>query len=263
MGLPTFVGVGASKSGTTSLARWLEQHPEVFVSPAKEIRFFTLHWDKGLDWYADWFTEAGDRPAGEFTPDYLADPTAVDRLGATLPEAQVIVCLREPVSRLLSHYWHQRTRGSERRPLLEATTVGSDYVHRSHYLPQLEHLASHYPRERIHVVLFDDLRDEPREAFADTCRFLGVDDSVRPDVVGQAFNAASAFRSRRLRLEMLRGGTFRRFPRASRRVDAWNRKAVSYPPPSAQELSVLRGRCAYDRRALEAWIGRSLPSDWP
>ncbi|MCU1602002.1 MAG: hypothetical protein JWO22_2711 [Frankiales bacterium] len=260
--LPTFVGVGASKSGTTSLARWLEQHPGLFVSPAKEIRFFTLHWDKGVDWYAGWFAEAGSRPAGEFTPDYLADPVALERLAATLPDARVIVCLREPVSRLLSHYWHQRTRGSERRPLLEAATADSDYVRRSHYLPQLEQLGRHYSRERVHVVLFDDLRDEPAEAFAGTCRFLGVDDGVRPDVVGRTFNGASAFRSRRLRVQMLRSDAFRRFPSTSQRIDAWNRRAVTHPAPTATELSVLRDRTAYDRAALEDWLGRSLPSGW-
>ncbi|MDX6217120.1 MAG: hypothetical protein QOG99_2704 [Frankiales bacterium] len=262
MPLPTFVGVGASKSGTTSLARWLEAHPDVYVTPAKELRFFTLHWERGLDWYEECFADAAGRPAGEITPDYLADPVALDRLSASLPDAQVIVCLREPVARLLSHYWHQRMRGSERRPLLEATGGSNDYVSRSDYLPQLEHLGRAVPRERIHVVLFDELRDQPEEAFAGTCRFLGVDDAVRPEVLGQAFNTAAAFRSRRLRIEMLRAGAFTRAPALSRRLDAWNRKSVEYPPPTGTELRELRARCGYDRPALESWLGRALPEGW-
>jgi hypothetical protein len=262
MALPTFVGVGASKSGTTSLARWLEQHPGVYVTPAKELRFFTLHWDRGTDWYAGCFADAAGRPAGEFTPDYLNDATAVERIAQTLPDAQLLVCLREPVSRLLSHYWHQRLRGSERRPLLEAVAEHADYVSRGDYLPQLQRVGAHYSREQVHVVLFDDLRDTPDEAFASTCRFLGVDDAVRPEDLGQAFNTASSFRSKQLRVQMLKRGAFTRAPALSQRVDRWNRKAVDYPAPSAAELRELQKRCAYDRAGLEAWIGQPLPESW-
>lgn len=262
MTLPTFVGVGASKSGTTSLARWLEAHPDLFVAPQKELRFFTLHWDRGLDWYAEQFAGAAGRPCGEFTPDYMNDQQAVERMAATVPDARLLVCLREPVSRLLSHYWHQRLRGSERRPLREAVAEEPDYVARGHYLPQLVRLAQHYPRERIHVAVFDDIRDRPAEVFAAACRFLDVDDQVRPELLGTAFNTASSFRSKRLRTQMLRWQAFRRAPALSRRVDALNRRPVDYPAPGADDLRWLQERCADDLPALEAWLGRPLPQAW-
>jgi hypothetical protein len=260
--LPTFLGVGASKSGTTSLARWLGEHPDVFVSPEKELRFFTMHWDLGPDWYAEHFTEAGSRPSGEFTPDYMHDATAVERMAATVPDAQLIVCLREPVARLLSHYWHNRLRGSERRPVRQAVEQQPDYVGRGDYLPQLLRLEQHYDRTRIHAVLFDDLRDQPAEAFAATCRFLDVDDTVRPELLGTAFNTASAFRSKALRRQMLRWGAFRRAPALSRRLDALNRRQVRYVAPDEDDLRWLRERCAYDVSALEAWLDRPLPASW-
>lgn len=259
---PTFVGVGASKSGTTSLARWLGAHPDVFVSPEKDLRFFTMHWERGSAWYAEHFDEAGVRPSGEFTPDYMNDPLAVTRMAATVPEAQLIVCIREPVSRLLSHYWHNRLRGTERRPLRDAVEQQPDYVARGMYLPQLARLEHHFPKSKIHVAVFDDIRDRPEEVFAAACRFLGVDDGVRPEVLGTAFNTSAAFRSKRLRIQMLRWQTFRRLPELSRRIDALNRRTVRYERPGTADMAWLTAQCAYDVPALEAWLGRVLPEAW-
>src|SRR5688572_22991010 len=72
--LPTFLIIGASKSGTTSLAAYLSQHPEVFMSSRKEINFFDLHYGEGVDWYRAHFADAGDRrEVGEATPTYFLD----------------------------------------------------------------------------------------------------------------------------------------------------------------------------------------------
>src|SRR3954454_20333199 len=74
--LPNYLIVGAPKCGTSSLARWLEQHPDVYMVPEKELHFFTGFWEQGLDWYKQCFAANGEPRVGEASPSYLADPVA-------------------------------------------------------------------------------------------------------------------------------------------------------------------------------------------
>lgn len=257
--LPTFVIVGAAKSGTTSLASYLRMHPDVYVVPEKELRFFDVAWDNGLDWYCGFFADAGAAKAvGEATPNYMADPVAVERLATTLPEAQLVVTLRNPVDRLYSNYWHQRMRSSERRPLREAVTAVPLYSEGSDYLPQLQRLATHYPRERLHVLLFEDLRDRPRETMAEVFRFLGVDPAFVPANLGKVYNPAATVRAPGFRRKMIGARAFRRWPRLARAVDDLNRKKVAYPPISPADRAWLLERFARSNDDLAAWLGRDL-----
>ena len=115
MPLPTFVIAGAQKCGTTSLAAALRQHRQVHVSRPKELHFF----DRPLRARAASGTPTQfsprDRHAqiGEATPVYLDDPVARERLIQTLPDAKIVIILRNPVDRAYSHYWHKRRLGSE------------------------------------------------------------------------------------------------------------------------------------------------------
>jgi hypothetical protein len=79
--LPDFVIAGAPRSGTTSLARYLDAHPSVFVAPGKELRFFDDNYDKGIEWYSARFDSApGDSLAGEASPWYMFDPVSLGRM---------------------------------------------------------------------------------------------------------------------------------------------------------------------------------------
>ncbi len=97
--LPDFLIIGAMRSGTTSLYRYLGAHPEVFMTP-KELQFFTEHFSRGLDWYRRQFVTAGHRSVlGEATADYLARESAMQRIAHTLPTVKMIASLRNPVDR--------------------------------------------------------------------------------------------------------------------------------------------------------------------
>jgi hypothetical protein len=105
--LPNFLIVGAMKSGTTSLARYLGAHPQAYVAPEKEINFFERGyvWNRGVDWYASRFEGAGDALAvGEASPSYMYWPTAIERMASVVPDARLIALLRDPVERAYSHY---------------------------------------------------------------------------------------------------------------------------------------------------------------
>lgn len=120
--LPDFLIIGVQKGGTTSLYRYLEQHPCVAPAFAKEVHFFDNHtrdckYSKGMRWYRSNFVYQTNRTlhqirhkqnllTGEGSPDYIFDPLAPKRIAQTLPHIKIIILLRNPVDRAYSHYLH-------------------------------------------------------------------------------------------------------------------------------------------------------------
>src|SRR4051812_9293771 len=124
--LPTFVVVGAMRSGTTALVRYLGAHPRVYVG-RKEVHFFDRHFDKGIDWYKSQFdAPSGVLAVGEGTPRYMFDPVAVQRMARVLPDAKLVVTIREPVARAYSHYLKNVARGVEKLAFDAAVAAESD-----------------------------------------------------------------------------------------------------------------------------------------
>ncbi|CAN5742667.1 sulfotransferase [soil metagenome] len=265
--LPNFLLIGAMRSGTSSLARWLRGHPEIFLAVPKELHYFDREHERGVAWYQERFADVADETAvGEATPSYLYRVDAVERMAALVPDARLLVILREPVERAYSHYWLERQRGREPRSFAAAMAAEQGgrpevpgrlaYLDRSRYLPQLERLCRHYPRSAVHVALFDDLVDQPAAAFAAVCRFLGVDDAVIPSEVGSAVNASVSFRSLRVRRLV------KDLPGPLRRVaDRLNTHRFAYPPIDRGLAAQLRASLADDNRSLAQWLGRDL-SAW-
>jgi hypothetical protein len=285
--LPNFLIVGAMKSGTTSLASYLSAHPDVFMSPVKELAFFEREsvWSRGTGWYEEQFAGAGGETAiGEATPNYMFFPWSVERIAATLPGVRVIACLREPVARAHSHYLHwYEDMVRERRPFARAVedelAAGADaqvedvldadppyygYLARGRYLEQLTRLADTFGRENVHVVLLDDLEADPAAVYAATCRFLGVDDAFRPDNLGVKENAYHQWRPAWLWRFMIRHRVFDRMPQ---RVAQWLALDVMTPrlkevPAMAPEVRErLAAFYAPHNERLGEWLGRDL-SRW-
>lgn len=139
--LPNFIGIGAQKAGTTSLFKYLQQHPELYFSPLKNLKFFCTDWSKQPesvtkhnysfddhqsskpyssrqvgDWqeYLRFFEGAQTQPAvGEFCPGYLCLEESASLIAKQLPNAKLIAILRHPVDRLFSHYNFYRQNGRE------------------------------------------------------------------------------------------------------------------------------------------------------
>src|SRR5450432_1398160 len=109
--LPNLIIIGAAKSGSTSLHRYLSIHPEIFMSKEKEIRFFDTRekygrFNRGVDWYRSHFPV--DKPIrGEASPQYALFPKLPDvpqHISDTLGTPKIIYIVRDPVERLLSDY---------------------------------------------------------------------------------------------------------------------------------------------------------------
>jgi hypothetical protein len=281
--LPNFLIVGAMKSGTTSLARYLGAHPQAYLVPEKEVYFFerTDLWARGIDWYEERFAgAAAELAVGEASPSYMFYRRAVERMASVVPDARLIVMLREPVERAYSHYLHWRfdkvieRRSFERavedeiaegeRPALEygPGEVPCDYLARSRYLPQLQHLCEHFPRESVLVILLEDLERAPEETFSQVCGFLGIDSSILPGNVGTVFNAHHQFRPVWLWRLSVDRNLWRWVPKRMRlRLVHGMARAVPHPPLDDRVRMRLREHFADHNAALAEWLGRDL-SAW-
>jgi hypothetical protein len=195
---PNFFVVGAPKAGTTSLYHYLKQIPGFYLSPIKEPHFFcpeTAEKERipavstRLK-YLRLFAEAGDAVArGEFSTAYLRAPEAPGRIHEEAPDAKIIICLRNPVSRTYSHFWMYWRNGNEIRTFQEALeqykkgvkdnrAFADAVIASSMYFRQVKAYIETFGRENVHFVLFEELCCAPEEVVRGICRFLKVDDPV-------------------------------------------------------------------------------------
>lgn len=205
---PTFLILGAAKCGTTSLYDYLGQHPDVFFSSPKEPIFFEAQYEKGMEFYwegyfSDW---SGESAIGDARTYNLYLPYVPQRIRESLPDARLIVVLREPGDRAYSHWWHRFTRRIEKKSFEEALkenlglleagprfvgnagieewkkglyrgatgTRHSTYLDLGYYATQLERYLGLYPREQIKVLLFEDLSQDETALTRELWEFVGV-----------------------------------------------------------------------------------------
>ena len=182
-GLPNLIILGAMKCATTSLHYYLGLHPEIFMSREKELNFFVRegNWNKGIEWYKSNFA-AKARIRGESSPNYANYPFSrgvPERIYSCVPEAKLIYIVRDPISRIISHYMHQYAVERENRKLSEALANLDDnpYVCRSKYFMQLQQYLEFFPPSNILIVTQEELYSHRQRTLEKVFRFLEVDDS--------------------------------------------------------------------------------------
>lgn len=147
--LPTVLVIGAQRCGTSSLFKYLGSHPQCLPSARKEVRYFTEFYDRDVDWYRSHFPITSREKAKhlisfEVTPDYLLDPRAPGRASGLLPNARIIVLLRDPIKRAHSQYLHNRRLGNEPLSFSEALAREEERIGPS--LEMLEHSEEATPK---------------------------------------------------------------------------------------------------------------------
>jgi len=277
---PNLFILGAMKSGTTSLHRYLSAHPQVFMSEPKEPNFFVeeLNWRKGLDWYLELFASAGKAVVvGESSTEYSKLPTytgVARRIHAFDPAARLIYLMRDPLDRIRSHYWHNVAdlkHEAERRNMLSAVREDPRYVAYSDYAVQLEPYLELFGRERIALLTTEQLAADPTAVVTTLCSWLGLTGVPPSEAFSEQWNVRPAegrsVRGRGL-LNRLRHSAFWEtirpwWPRPLR--DIGLRLAERRTPPrDRSELEaidylrpMLRVRC----EALTRLVGRDFP-EW-
>jgi len=228
--LPDFLIVGAMKGGTTSLGHYLDQHPHIFIPKGAHFFDRDRNWQRGPSFYARHFGAAtGEQCIGDKTPAYSFGPRhrppIPERIASVLPDAKIIWCLRNPVARAYSHYWHNRTHGLEgasfeealAREDLAAAKPGHAYRERGVYIKQIRAFLPFFPLQRMHILVSESLFADPRSTVRDVLRFLNVDDTVEIPNLGQVYNVAWKLISPPI-LARLVVRVLRRQPRLRRRI---------------------------------------------
>ena len=219
--LPDFIIIGAQKTGTSSLFRYLNQHPQLRASFRKEVHFFDGGLDpdvddfsKGQAWYRSHFPRKASVVDGqrvfEASPLYIFNPLAPKRIAESIPQAKLILVLRNPVERAISHYFHEVRRGREPLPLMEAlqsedrrlaaALEGQDFksyefIHYSYksrglYREQLARYLEHFAMEDILILSSEAMLADPRSTLRRVFEFVGVDPefsvgNLRPSNIGR------------------------------------------------------------------------------
>jgi hypothetical protein len=165
--IPNFAYIGTSKAGSTWLFNALAGHPDVYLASDKGLYYFDQHFDNGQQWYLDHFRAAGNQAAvGEISHSYLSSPQAAARIAELNPGMRLLVCLREPVDRAFSDYLDLLKNGQFDGPFPAALEQFPRLLDRGRYATHLQRYVDLFPRQQLHVSLFDDLRSDP-QAYAD------------------------------------------------------------------------------------------------
>jgi hypothetical protein len=209
--MPNFLIIGAAKSGTTALYHYLKQHPQIYMSPVKEPRFFAFAGEKlafcgpgdqrindssitDSELYRMLFAGVSSETAiGEASPVYLCSPKAAERIKHYIPEAKLIAILRNPVDRAYSHFMHHIRDGYE--PITdfaqalaeEEKRINANWEFTWHYkqcgfyYTQLKRYYDRFHQNQIKVYLYEDFNRDSCAVLRDIFRFLGVDETFIPD----------------------------------------------------------------------------------
>lgn len=170
--------MGASKAGTTSIYHWLARHPEVGMPTVKDTYFFNDEpRPERVIAYEGLFAHCRDaRVFGDATPSYLDDAEAPRRICSRNPDAKLIICLREPVSRLYSWALMNVRAGRATDPIEESQRLALEP--RFRVAPTIEEILRYFPREQVLALRFDDLVADPTGTAAKLFAFIGVDASL-------------------------------------------------------------------------------------
>ncbi len=239
-----FMVIGAPKSGTTSLHKYLAAHPALYLLPEKEVPYFTNpdYLALGWDWYVDkFFSEAPtDRLWGKTTPQYMSLIETPARIWGQMPKVKLIALVRNPVDCAYSWYKMMLRRKQEQRPfeqmldgLMQSGRPGDGNDRPSLFIGEhgrmLEQYFKTFPARQLLVLFSEDLKRDPGAVLKRLLTFLEVDETFTPPNLGRCYHA---------------GGTRQRIP--------VNEETLAQHPCFRLALKLLphRSRKAIERRFL-------------
>jgi len=202
MTLPNFMIIGVAKAGTTSLYRYLDQHPQVFMCPVKETNFFGYEDARAWKWtdegdppllrhfrvktfeaYEAMFAGASDEIAiGEASPLYFRCPTAARRIHECIPDVKLVASLRNPADRAFSGFLMRTRRGEAvKSSYEELTPEASHHVREGFYTKRMKRYFDIFAKHQIKIYIFEEFKKDPAKVVVDLFDFLGVDTNFVPD----------------------------------------------------------------------------------
>ncbi|MFI5171738.1 MAG: sulfotransferase family protein [Chitinophagales bacterium] len=309
---PTFLIVGAVKAGTTSLHEYLQMHPEIFMSPIKETNFFSdadmlfehfnvdykqdvsLNVEKYLkgpmdkkvhiahvrswDDYQKLFRDVKNEKAiGEVSNSYLFLPSAPASIKNKLPEAKIIMVLRDPVERLYSQYLMNLKLGkitekdllkeirADQEKRIKGWGVSHLYLEVGKYYEQVKRYFDTFPAAQIKIILFDDFKKDAPAVMKDIFQFLNVDPDFQIDL-SKKYNEAGMPRFGKLNYWLTQTGVQglvkKMFPdKLKNKIKSIIYTKTNIPSITAEERKYLKDYYQDDNIKLSKLINRDL-SKW-
>lgn len=264
--------IGAQKSGTTSLAFQLAQHPQICLCARKEPAYFnrTERWREGLAEYHALYAPRPGQLCGEastmytFLPEWLGTH---ERLHAYNPALRFVYIMREPLERIRSHYAFRQVRNRVDEPADQVVLTDPMYVNRSRYAVQIQPYIETFGRDRVLLLVFEEYVADPHGTLREVARFLDIDvgavDAIDVTAKGATLGEpVLGDRARAVRRAIVRSGLRSLVPRplvtlARRRM---SRKLERKPDLSPAVQDALRRLLAADVEAIERLLGRSIPA---
>lgn len=181
----SFVAVGPFKTGTTWIDTYLRFHEGVALPQrVKETFYFDKYFNRGFEWYASHFEGLLEgSTAGEIGPSYFQSKAATQRIFDTNPDCRILVTMREPVSRAVSHYLMMVRNGVVGRDvsIREAVQKHNVLLASSTYGTNLARWVAMFGQARVGVILFDELKRDVHHFAHLVCQALGIEDLPVPE----------------------------------------------------------------------------------
>ncbi|MCF3591023.1 methyltransferase domain-containing protein [Planktothrix agardhii 1029] len=182
MGKPNFIIIGAMRSATSTLSSYLFEHPKVHIVEGKEVHFFSDEkiYNQGADWYFSKFYNAPEGEiVGEASPSYLATSVAPGRVKNLLPDVKIILCVRNPGERSISHFFWNKSIQLEQHSFEDMFSddnicEANHYIGNSMYAKHFYWWLHFFDPSQIAVVFFDDIVNRPQKVMSELFDFLNV-----------------------------------------------------------------------------------------
>jgi len=269
---PSYLIIGAAKCATTWLQACLNDHPGAYIPPG-EPHYFSYDFDPEDPLpkaYLDRFKDAEPgQVVGENSNTYLPHPDCARRIKATLPDARLVISLRDPVSRAYSDYAmriRQQGKLSDMFRFIDPDHA-PDYwfLHKGLYHQQISQWLEHFPREQVLILIADDYKTDAQNQFASLCRHIGIDDSfVPPSLTAKVNTKDQKLVFPRLRRKLRASPLGKRFDDTLRGIGlrgiarALLSKNAKVPPLDDHTKSALRAFYRQDILKLSELLGRDL-----
>jgi hypothetical protein len=248
---PTFLGIGAQKCASTWIHEILDDHPDIFVSNPKELDFFSHRYDRGYTWYERHFGKAGSaRAIGEVSPSYFCDPSAPDRVARYDPALKIVLALRDPVQRAFSNHLHEIRKGHFTGDDLRfeaGLATNPMYLIQSRYGTHVANWLRAFPKDRLLILVQEDILADPAAQARRLYSFLGVDAGHRSALLFRRSHESVGARSRALFRAWRAAGDFGR------------RHGLGTLVEGIKKLSPVAAVMAANRRDLRTEIPGMLP----
>jgi hypothetical protein len=180
LSIPNFIIIGSEKAGTTTISNAIALQKSVFIPKIKEIHFFSNNWDKGLNWYKNYF-DNNVKIKGEASPSYTDYPLIKDvpeRIYKTLPNVKLLYVLRNPIKRIISQYRHALYYNwiSKNLDFEEAIIYRPQLIDTGKYYFQIKQYLRFFDKNQIKIICIEEI-NEPG-FFESVYEFLNINDPI-------------------------------------------------------------------------------------